>query len=271
VARNNRRAVYVADIPGHKTHGAVTYDGTTVAVYLNGELEASAARALNTVIDADGLEVGRRNSSTRWTGELPAASAIDHFKRDKAKVTSGTPPFPKGMRVSVRDRFTDPGTVLLDLEKPTALCHPVDKHGEGILDDATRLVCYQAKPAGGQPKHVRQTGLHVRDQFGLERLNTLKEAEFCLPSTVPDPFRATWCPGEFGAVLLGTPAGTWAGLRSNGRRAEWRACRSRSAPARSARVPRSHRHAACRTGGEHSTPMRRTTRHGDRVRLPAVQ
>jgi hypothetical protein len=65
-----------ADLAGTTTiqpntwyHAAVTYDGTTVKLYLNGQLEASAARTLNTVIDGNGLTFGfRPDSNAHWTG-----------------------------------------------------------------------------------------------------------------------------------------------------------------------------------------------------------
>jgi len=43
-------------------------------------------------------------------------------------------------------------------------------------------MCYQAKPASGQPKHIRVTGIHVNNQFGPEQLDTVKEEELCVPS-----------------------------------------------------------------------------------------
>jgi hypothetical protein len=58
----------------------------------------------------------------------------------------------------------------------------VDKEGEGIKNDAAHLMCYQAKPAEGQPKHVKVLGIHVNNQFGAEQLDTIKEEELCVPS-----------------------------------------------------------------------------------------
>jgi hypothetical protein len=69
------------------------------------------------------------------------------------------------------------------LKKPKHLCNPVDKNGEGIKNPPVHLVCYTAKPARGERKHVRRQGLYIANQFGQLRLDTLKEGEFCIPST----------------------------------------------------------------------------------------
>jgi hypothetical protein len=58
----------------------------------------------------------------------------------------------------------------------------VEKNGEEKKNPDTHLMCYQAKPAVGQPKHVKVLGIHVNNQFGPEQLDTIKEEEFCVPS-----------------------------------------------------------------------------------------
>jgi hypothetical protein len=110
----------------------------------------------------------------------PNAHNVDHYKCYKAKVTSGTPKFPKGIQVTVADQFTT--TKTFDLKKPKHLCNPVDKNGEGIKNNDVHLVCYLAKPARGQPKHVRRTGVNTNNQFGPLVLSTIKESELCIPS-----------------------------------------------------------------------------------------
>jgi len=73
---------YNADVAGTTTllpntwyFGAVTFDGSTVALYVNGHLENSLyAPGLNTQLNANGLTVGYRPYGTRWTGQLDEVS-----------------------------------------------------------------------------------------------------------------------------------------------------------------------------------------------------
>jgi hypothetical protein len=107
---------------------------------------------------------------------------VDHYKCYKIRVTRGTLPFPKNTTVAIEDQFETPPK-LLTLKKPRHLCTPVDKNGEGIKNPGVHLFCYQSAPARGERKHVRRIGIHVNNQFGPMRLDTLKEGEFCIPST----------------------------------------------------------------------------------------
>jgi hypothetical protein len=119
--------------------------------------------------------------SLEGTAVPPVDPPVDHFKCYKAKVSKGTPKFPKGVQVTVADQF-DGTARTLDVKKPTKLCLPVDKNGEGIQSPDERLVCYSAKPAKGQAKHAKRAGVSVANQFGSGQLDTLKEDVLCVPS-----------------------------------------------------------------------------------------
>jgi sugar lactone lactonase YvrE len=58
-------------------HGAVTYDGSTVRLYLNGRLESSRTANLNTVLNENGLTIGYRSPTQLWTGDLDEVSIYD--------------------------------------------------------------------------------------------------------------------------------------------------------------------------------------------------
>jgi cysteine-rich repeat protein len=107
----------------------------------------------------------------------PLSHEVDHYKCYKAKVHSGTPKFVK-VTVTVADQFT--AIKNFEVKKPALLCTPVDKNGEGVKHALVHQLCYKVKPAA--PKHVPQLGLHLADQFGLERLDTKKEDLLCVPS-----------------------------------------------------------------------------------------
>jgi hypothetical protein len=107
---------------------------------------------------------------------------VDHYKCYKVRVTPGTPAFAKNTTISVTDQF-DALPRQLALRKPRHLCNPVDKNGESIKNPGVHLLCYQSRPARGERKHVRRTGLYINNQFGPLRLDTIKEGEFCIPST----------------------------------------------------------------------------------------
>lgn len=92
--------------------------------------------------------------------------------------------FPKGVQASLNDQFEDKDFVV---KKPVNLCAPADKNDEGIKNDDTHLMCYQAKPAIGEPRHTPVIGIHVNNQFGAEQLDTIKEDELCVPSTKTRP------------------------------------------------------------------------------------
>jgi hypothetical protein len=68
---------YSSDLAGSTTlmpniwyHVAVTYDGTTVRLYVNGQPDGSAVRTLNTTLDANGLTIGNRPGNALWQGEI---------------------------------------------------------------------------------------------------------------------------------------------------------------------------------------------------------
>lgn len=64
-------------LPNTWYHGAVTYDGVNVKLYLNGQLESQAPIGLNTVLDASGLLIGNREGSSFWTGQIDEPAVYD--------------------------------------------------------------------------------------------------------------------------------------------------------------------------------------------------
>lgn len=106
---------------------------------------------------------------------VPSALNMDHFKcykaRSKEKVVKRT--------ATIED---DDGNAVVTILKPAQLCNPVDKNGEGIKNNTRHLLCYAVKASKKQPKHAKQAGLYVNNQFGPGRLDTKKEETVCLPA-----------------------------------------------------------------------------------------
>jgi hypothetical protein len=114
--------------------------------------------------------------------DSPGPNNVDHYKCYKVRGSKGAPKFKAILGVSVSDQFINQPPKLYDLKRPTRLCNPVDKNGEGIKNPATHLVCYQAKLAKGQPRHQPVSPIFVNNQFGPEILQAVKEEDLCVPS-----------------------------------------------------------------------------------------
>jgi hypothetical protein len=111
------------------------------------------------------------------------ANVVDHYACYKVRANLTAPPFVVIPNVSVADQFIT-GEKHFTLKKPTHLCLAADKNQEGVKRPLFHLMCYQAKKLAGEPSHVKQKNLHVRNQFDEERLDTVKEEELCVPSSV---------------------------------------------------------------------------------------
>jgi hypothetical protein len=111
----------------------------------------------------------------------PASHDLDHYKCYTVKAPKGAPAFPPLARVSVQDQFLS-APRLFDLKKPTLLCAPVDKNGEGLKDHETHLMCYKATLSPRQSRLPTTPGVHVSDQFGARTVNAAQTSELCVPS-----------------------------------------------------------------------------------------
>lgn len=107
----------------------------------------------------------------------PNTHSVDHFECYKTKRPKG---FVGPQGVAVQDQLG--AAALYDLKKPVRLCSPVDKQGEGIKQEDSFLVCYQAKLAKGQAKPDPIVGIHLGNQFGAERLDAKAAVELCMPT-----------------------------------------------------------------------------------------
>jgi len=61
------------------------------------------------------------------------------------------------------------------------LCTPVDKNGEGIVDEENHLMCYDIKKLKDDPK-FEKLSVFTNNQFGPEDLEVKKQKQLCVPS-----------------------------------------------------------------------------------------
>ena len=113
-------------------------------------------------------------SSESFSGTPPLlADPFDHFQCYR---TRGGLERRKGVKID--DQF---GTFTVDIKRPSKLCVPVDKNGEGIPDPSAYLMCYEVrvtnrfKPAGT---------VFVNNELGPASFRSFRTNELCLPSVV---------------------------------------------------------------------------------------
>ena len=96
------------------------------------------------------------------------APAIDHYKCYQAQ---GYAPLET---VNLEDEFGKEPKVWVG--KPAFFCNPVNKNGEGILNPAVHLTCYQIESKGEKRDVV------VENQFGEQTLTVEEPGLLCVPS-----------------------------------------------------------------------------------------
>jgi cysteine-rich repeat protein len=127
------------------------------------------------LIRRDDVMVPTSKSLTGPVGP-PGANAGDRYRCYGVKETAG----PDEPDVLVSDQFGQPKTYRIT--RPTRLCLPVSKDGDDIENPLVDLMCFMAKPAKGQPKHVPVIGISTADEFFGERLRSVTEDELCVPA-----------------------------------------------------------------------------------------
>jgi hypothetical protein len=114
---------------------------------------------------------------------------VDPYKCYRVKSAKGSPRPPKGLELLIEDQFETPAKRYV-LKKARLLCNPVDTNGQGIKNPDGHLMCYQVKPAKGEPKHEKRKGISTADRFVVHQIDTKKEELLCVPSlkNPPDEF-----------------------------------------------------------------------------------
>ncbi len=118
----------------------------------------------------------------------PDNHIVDHYKCYQAKKSRGTPSFPRGVETFVTNSLEALlGGRKFGLRSPKEICLPVDQDGQGIKDANQGLTCYTAKRARKQPKHIKHGALHLENEFGIQRLDTVKADLLCAAAEISAP------------------------------------------------------------------------------------
>jgi hypothetical protein len=128
------------------------------------------------------LDVGFAKELCVPTEKLIAPGPIDgdHYRCWEVSDPSGAS---LGIGVDLVDQFQGFATSVVD---PYRLCNPVDKNGEGILDQESHLVCYTLQPEGD----FLDFAIPIQNQFfSLANVDLEQPFALCAPSTktVPEP------------------------------------------------------------------------------------
>lgn len=139
---------------------------------------------------ADSLLVPTNKSFTSFPAKPTTASSnVDHFVCYKVKG------IPRADFAVVQDQFENRSYTL---KRITRICNPVAKSGSpkitkgpglgsnfpiapSTIRNYRRLLCYKAVGVDG--RHVKRNGLYLNNQFGQQRVDTVREQEFCLPAS----------------------------------------------------------------------------------------
>jgi hypothetical protein len=111
--------------------------------------------------------------SRRTAPQLGPDERIDHFTCYRTSAPRGLP----RPRVRLAGQF---GRERVRVLRPTLLCAPVSKNGEGVEHPVRHLVCYRIRDLGG--RRFRQRLVRVHDQFGSRVVVVQLPAALCVPS-----------------------------------------------------------------------------------------
>jgi hypothetical protein len=104
-----------------------------------------------------------------------ADDTLDHFE---CFTTRGG--LARASNIAIEDEF---GTMMVDVKRPSQLCVPINKNGEGIPDPADHLMCYEVRLTTSSP-FTAAGAVFVDNQFGPDTFEAFRPRELCVPASV---------------------------------------------------------------------------------------
>lgn len=112
----------------------------------------------------------------------PASHQVDSYKCYRVKTSKKQPKyFPSGAEARMADEFENRQ---YKIKKPKHFCTPVDVDGAGIKNAEGHLLCYPARRNKFSGKHAPQLFVSTANVFGQDLLDTRREDELCVPTSV---------------------------------------------------------------------------------------
>jgi hypothetical protein len=105
-------------------------------------------------------------------------AALDDFLCYATKLTRGGPRFTPALAVRLNDTL---GSTRFNVRKPTRLCAPADKDGNGIVDPIANLERYTLQRMRGTPRYARSTR-RVVTALGTLSLDTIRPDQLLVPT-----------------------------------------------------------------------------------------
>jgi hypothetical protein len=115
----------------------------------------------------------------------PVPGRVDRFTCHDVRPSKGGARFGRGARLKLGDHFSGAPRVF-EVTGPAHLCTAVDANRTGVVDSCAALLCYGVKAKSEEPTFTPLKNIWVRDEFALQQIDALAEAEACLPAVVND-------------------------------------------------------------------------------------
>lgn len=110
---------------------------------------------------------------------------LDGYTCYAVRTTRGTPRLARDLSVTVGDQFTDDARTY-DVRRARQLCVPTEIAQQDIRHPTEGLMCYRVRRARTSARPNPPHRLNLRDGFGPQIVDPVREDLLCLPSVIDD-------------------------------------------------------------------------------------